>query len=112
MGKVHVGRMVMPGPVMAAGPVTAHVALMPSRALPVMSVFIGPDPMTPVPAMSTPVRAASMVPVPVMPAPVRSVRMMHVPVLRGLLPRACGCRHGYREEERQAGGDQSVESYP
>ena len=112
IGRVHVGRMVMPGPMMAAGPVTAHVVLMPARALPVMSVFIGPSPMTPVPVVPTPVRAASMVPVPVMSAPVRSVPMMHVSVLRGLLSRACGCHHWYREEERQAGSDQSVESFP
>ena len=97
---------------MAAGPVTARVVLMPARALPVMSVPVRPGPMTPVPAMSTPVRAASMVSVPVMPAPMRSVRMMRVPVLRGLLSRACGRRHGYREEERQAGSGQSVESFP
>jgi len=112
MGKVHVGRVVVPGPVMAAGPVTAHVVLMPARALPAMSVSVGPGPMTLVPMMSAPVRTASVVSVPVMPAPVRSVRMMRVPVLRGLLSRACGRRHGYREEERQAGGDQSVESFP
>ena len=95
---------------MAARPVTAHVMLMPARALPVMSASVRPDPMTPLPVVSTPVRAAAMVPV--MSAPVRSVPMMHVPVLRGLLSRACGCRHGYREEERQAGSDQSVESFP
>ena len=53
-----------------------------------------------------------MVSVPVMPAPVRSVPVMHVPVLRSLFLRACGCRHGYGEEERQAGNDQSVESFP
>jgi len=110
MGKVHVGRVVVPGSVMAAGPVAAHVVLMPARALPVMSASVWPGPMTLVPAMSTPVRAASMVPV--MSAPVRSVRMMHMPVLRGLLSRACGRRHGYREEERQAGSGQSVESFP
>ena len=97
---------------MAAGPVTAHVVLMPARALPVMSASVRPGPMTPVPVMSTPVRAASMVSVPVMPAPVGSVRMMRVPVLRGLLSRACGRRHGYREEERQAGSDQCVELFP
>ena len=74
IGRVHVGRMVMPGPVMTAGPVTPHVVLMPARALPVMSASVRPGPMTPVPAMvPTPVRAASMVSVPVMPAPVRSV---------------------------------------
>ena len=53
-----------------------------------------------------------MVFVPLMPAPVRSVPMMHVLVLCGLFSRVCGCRHGYREEERQAGNDQSVESFP
>ena len=102
----------MPGPVMTAGPVTPHVVLMPARGLPVMSASVRPGPMTPVPVVPTPARAASMVSVPLMPAPVRSVRMMHVPVLRGLLSRACGCRYGYREEERQAGGGQSVESFP
>lgn len=97
---------------MVAGPVTAHAMLMPARGLPVMSASVRPDPMTPVPVVPAPVRAASMVSVPVMSAPVRSVPMMHVPVLRGLLSRVCGCRHGYREEERQAGSDQSVESFP
>lgn len=97
---------------MAARPVAAHVVLMAARALPVMSASVRPDPMTPVPVVPAPVGAASMVPVPVVSAPVRSVPMMHVPVLRGLFARACGCRHGYREEERQAGSDQSVESFP
>lgn len=102
----------MPGPLMAAGPVTTHEVLVPARALPVMSASVRPGPMVPVPVTFTPVRAASMVSVPVMPAPVRPVPMMHVSVLGGLLPRACGCCHGYREEEGQAGNDQSVEPFP
>ena len=102
----------MPGLMMAAGPVIAHVVLIPARGLPVMSASVRPGPMTAVPLMSAPARAASMVSVPLMPAPVWSVPMMHVLVLCGLLSRACGCRHGYREEERQAGNDQSVESFP
>ena len=53
-----------------------------------------------------------MVSVPVMPAPVRPVPMMRVSVMHGLFSRARRCRHGYREEERQAGNDQSVESFP
>ena len=53
-----------------------------------------------------------MVSVPLMPTPVRSVPMMHVPVMRGLFSRACWCHYGHRDEDRQAGNDQSVESFP
>ena len=77
-----------------------------------MPASIRPGPMAPLPVMATPARAAPVVSLPVMPTPVRSVPMMHVPVLGGLLSRACGCRHGYRDEERQAGNEQSEELFP
>ena len=107
IGRVHVGCVVMPGPMRVAGPVTTYVMPIPARAVPVMSASMRSSPMISMRVMPAPARAA-----PVMPAPVRSVSMMPVPVMCGLFSRPRRGRRGQGEEERQAGNDQPVEWFP
>lgn len=73
--------------------------------------------MMPVPVMSAPAGAMAVPSVPVMrprlvSPPVMSMSMMPVPVMRRVDPRTCEGHDGHRDEERQAGDEESEKSIP